>query len=71
MSLLRIVSLGLAAAVLCACGQPAEEADADEPAPARVEAFEWKIATTWPKNLPGMGTGVERLAELVEAMSGG
>ena len=33
--------------------------------------FEWKMATTWPKNLPGMGTGAERLARNVEAMSAG
>ena len=32
---------------------------------------EWKLVTTWPKNLPALGTAPERLAQLVEAMSAG
>jgi len=31
----------------------------------------WKMVTTWPKNFPGLGTGVNKLAELVTEMSGG
>jgi len=30
-----------------------------------------KMVTTWPKNFPGLGTGAERLAENITAMSGG
>ncbi len=30
-----------------------------------------KMVTTWPKNFPGLGTGAERLARRVEAMSRG
>jgi len=37
-------------------------------APARIR---WKMVTTWPKNFPGLGTGAERLARLIERMSGG
>jgi TRAP-type mannitol/chloroaromatic compound transport system substrate-binding protein len=33
--------------------------------------FQWKMVTTWPKNFPGMGTGANRLAELIGEMSGG
>jgi len=31
----------------------------------------WKMVTTWPKNFPGLGTGANRLAELIGEMSGG
>ena len=32
---------------------------------------EWKLVTTWPKNLPALGTAPERLAQSVQAMSAG
>ena len=35
------------------------------------QTFEWKLVTTWPKNLPALGTAPERLAKNVEAMSAG
>ena len=31
----------------------------------------WKLITSWPKNFPGLGTGANRLAELIGEMSGG
>ena len=31
----------------------------------------WKMVTTWPKNFPGLGTGANKLAELITDMSGG
>jgi TRAP-type mannitol/chloroaromatic compound transport system substrate-binding protein len=33
--------------------------------------FRWKMVTTWPKNFPGMGTGANQLAKLINEMSGG
>jgi TRAP-type mannitol/chloroaromatic compound transport system substrate-binding protein len=33
--------------------------------------FKWKMVTTWPKNFPGLGTGAENLARLINEMSGG
>lgn len=71
MVLLRIVPLSLAVMALCACGQEPTGQDAVHTAPAAEQSFDWKMATTWPKNLPGMGTGVERFAKQVEAMSAG
>ena len=44
---------------------PAEEAAATP------SQFEWKLVTTWPKNLPGLGTAPERLAQDVDVMSAG
>lgn len=45
------------------------EPDASDAKPPQV--IEWKLVTTWPKNLPALGTAPERLAANVEAMSGG
>jgi len=33
--------------------------------------YKWKMVTTWPKNFPGLGTGANHLAELINEMSGG
>lgn len=35
------------------------------------QRFEWKIVTTWPKNLPGLGSGPENFARYINEMSGG
>ena len=35
------------------------------------EAFEWSCVTSWPPKYPGMGMGVEHLAQRVEAASNG
>lgn len=32
---------------------------------------EWRMVTAWPKNLPGLGTGAERLAQKITQMSSG
>ena len=33
--------------------------------------YEWKIVTTWPKGLPGLGSYAENFARYIEAMSNG
>ena len=33
--------------------------------------MEWRMVTSWPKGLPGLGTGAERLAAGITEMSGG
>lgn len=35
------------------------------------QQFNWKMVTTWPPNFPGLGTGVLKLTEMIEAVSGG
>jgi len=35
------------------------------------QTFEWKMATTWPKNFPGLGSGPENFARYVNEMSDG
>ncbi|VAW68983.1 TRAP transporter solute receptor, unknown substrate 6 [hydrothermal vent metagenome] len=33
--------------------------------------IKWKMVTTWPKNFPGLGTGANKLAQLITQMSAG
>ena len=35
------------------------------------KVFHWKMATTWPKNFPGLGTAPETFAKLINEMSNG
>ena len=59
--------------VLVAIGcdnQPAKRAAAVSSAEKK-ETYNWKMVTTWPKNLPGLGTSPERMAKKIEAMSNG
>jgi len=35
------------------------------------QKFKWKMVTTWPKNFPGLGTGANNFAKLINEMSGG
>jgi len=37
----------------------------------KFEPLDWKMVTTWEKGFPGLGTGAEFLAQLIEEMSGG
>ena len=69
----RAALLAVAAVALAGCPGP-EDAPAGGPAvyvapPA--QPVEWKLVTTWPKNLPALGTAPERLAAAVAEMSGG
>ena len=64
----KLAILGVLLAVVSGCSterEPSGDAVASGP------AVEWKLVTTWPKNLPALGTAPERLAERVEAMSAG
>ncbi|MFV0478237.1 MAG: TRAP transporter substrate-binding protein [Parahaliea sp.] len=38
---------------------------------ASASIYHWKIVTTWPKNLPGLGSGANNLARYIEEMSAG
>lgn len=57
-------------AVLAACGG----SQTSEPTSVAVEpqkVFKWRMVTTWPKNLPGLGTAPERMADNIRVMSNG
>ncbi len=62
---------GLAiAALLSACGEK-EASNATTSVQAPAQTFNWKLVTSWPKNFPGLGTGPEKFATLVNEMSDG
>jgi TRAP-type mannitol/chloroaromatic compound transport system substrate-binding protein len=64
----RAFIAGLAAAGMAGCGKPEGEGAAS----ARDErTFKWKMVTTWPPAFPGLGTGAESLAALIQDASGG
>ena len=42
-----------------------------KPAIAQEAPLEWKMVTSWPKGLPGLQTGAERLAQRIEQLSNG
>ena len=64
-------SLFAAAASSAALAAPALAAPAIS-APAKAEERkEWRMVTSWPKNLPGPGVTAERLARRITAMSAG
>lgn len=66
----RILVLGLTL-VLVACGGGAPAIDAAGPTAEPAKVYKWRMVTTWPKNLPGMGIAPETLAKNVERMSNG
>ena len=60
--------LALAAGVT-ACAR--EQVDCDTAADKSAETFEWNLATSWPPRLPGLGIGVDNLAERIGNASNG
>jgi len=69
-----VKSAGVAgtAGLLAACGQSGSSGSATGTADgAYSQTFNWKMVTTWPRDLPGLGTGANRLAERVDKMSNG
>jgi len=59
----------LTGGLLGGCGQEAKQAATG--VASQQQTFSWKMVTTWPKNFPGLGTGANNLASLIEEMSGG
>lgn len=62
--------------VLFGCAEPGGSggdpgAGADGSAGGEQRVYRWKLITTWPKNLPALGTAPERLAERLRVMSNG
>ena len=68
----RVLSLALGLLLgLSACAPTEESAAANTGGAADTTVYEWKMITTWPKNLPGLGAAPERLAERLRVMSNG
>ena len=56
-------------ATLATCAQDDQTVSSIEPKEEAV--YEWKMITSWPKNLPALGTSPEYFAEIVGKMSNG
>jgi TRAP-type mannitol/chloroaromatic compound transport system substrate-binding protein len=41
------------------------------PSVASAQTKRWRMVTSWPKRLPGPGMSAERIAERIQALSGG
>lgn len=65
---IMILAVFVASGLLAGCG---EQETKTISVAKEVETVHWKMVTTWPKNFPGMGTGANKLAELITEMSGG
>lgn len=63
---------GFMVSLLAACGEPDSGTVAGEQgSAASTKTYKWKLVTSWPKNYPGLGTGPENFARLVDKMSNG
>ena len=69
-ALISAGGLAIAGAGAAALAGPHAGIASDEPASPRTQV-RLKLVTTWPKNFPGLGTGVERFADRVAQMSSG
>ncbi len=72
----RMAFVFLFALMVAGCGQPAGEgsaspASASESRKQQQTVYRWKLITTWPKNLPGLGTAPVRMADRIRTMSNG
>ncbi len=67
---LQYLGVGAASCAVASCNE-----DSASIAPAsdkqKRQVYHWKMVTTWPKNFPGLGTGAEFLAQIINEMSDG
>ncbi|CAN8139251.1 Monocarboxylate 2-oxoacid-binding periplasmic protein all3028 [uncultured Thiomicrorhabdus sp.] len=68
--LLGAIAGAAAATALTACGSNEENTQAAA-AMQPQKTYKCKMVTTWPKNFPGLGTGANNIAKLINEMSGG
>lgn len=68
---LKKAGLGVAAATAVGSLASCEKKQSGGPAIIKEKVRKWKMVTTWPKNFPGLGTGANHLANIIQTMSGG
>ena len=56
---------------LASCGPSGGASGGAESTATDQTVYRWKLVTTWPKNLPGLGLGPENLADKLRVMSNG
>lgn len=69
--LIGLLALGLVAGCGESAGPTAASGQPSAASATPAETFRWKLITTWPKNLPALGTVPERMAERIRLMSDG
>lgn len=68
----RLLILFALLATLTACSDEPESTNSNDSAANNSQtSYEWKMITSWPKNLPALGTSPEHFADIVEKMSNG
>ena len=66
------IFVAVAVVLLSACGASSDNGSQTSASGAdNSKVYKWKLITTWPKNLPGLGTAPERLAKKLKVMSNG
>lgn len=68
---MKTISLVIMAMILVSCSGEGGQDTPAAGAGADTKVYRWKMITTWPKNLPGLGTAPENLAKKLRAMSNG
>lgn len=68
---MRTVFLFLLLFGVAACGEQASSPGVTANLTTNQTVYEWKLITSWPKNLPALGTSPEHFADIVETMSNG
>lgn len=68
---MRITIIAILFVLLTACGGGESPATGEGASAQPEKTYRWRMVTTWPKNLPGLGVAPERLAKMVEKMSDG
>jgi len=68
--LTRLICLFLIVTI-AGCGSEQQGAAGANPVAEDQKIFRWKLITTWPKNLPALGTAPEKLADQLRVMSNG
>lgn len=68
---MKNISLLVIAILLMSCSGENDQKIVRASLESEEQIFRWKMITTWPKNLPGLGTAPERLAKNLKAMSNG
>jgi TRAP-type mannitol/chloroaromatic compound transport system substrate-binding protein len=67
----HLLAIAILALILSGCGAEVGNAPGAAAEPETETIFRWKLITTWPKNLPVLGTAPVRMTERIRKMSRG
>lgn len=68
---MKSISIIVIAMILAGCSGGSGQTQTTAASTADAKVYRWKMITTWPKNLPGLGAAPERLAQKLRVMSNG